>query len=135
MEIVAIDHIGIMVKNCRAAAENYAQKIGLQTKEILVATDFDCKIAFLPCNGVKIELVEPADVGPGRESLNNNGEGLHHICYIAKDFEDAYKEAYNKGLVRDDGIRMGAEGKRVFFIPAGNLCGVLTEICEPDNLT
>ncbi len=132
MKIKKIDHIGIMVENCEKASAIYKEKLGFLVEKVIYNKDFGCKIAFIKCGGLKIELVEPAKTGTGRTFLNSKGEGLNHICYAVEDIEDAFREAESSGIARNDGIRIGAEGNRVFFIEAGELCGVLTELTEID---
>lgn len=132
MKIKNVDHIGIMVENCEKAAAIYKEKLGFTAEEIIYNKDFGCKIAFIKCGDLKIELVEPAKTGTGRNFLNTKGEGLNHICYAVEDIEEAFHEAESAGIARKDGIRTGAEGDRVFFIEAGELCGVLTELTETE---
>lgn len=130
MKILGVDHIGIMCADVNAASLHYGKKIGLETESFLFSEKFGCKIAMVPCGSLKLELMEPAKTGAGRDWLNSHGEGIHHICYIVTDLEAAYREAVALGADREDGLIMSAEGKQVFFMKAGELNGVISEFVQ-----
>jgi len=130
--IKKIDHIGIMVRDIDAALEGFLA-LGLTVSDRMIAKEFNCEIAFLPCGEVMLELVKPLGPGNGMNFLLERGEGLHHICFEVDDLQQAHSE-YGKSLsVREDGIKTGAEGNDVFFIKADSLSGVLSEFTQKDT--
>lgn len=133
MQPIRVDHIGIMVRDLPSASAAYAERIGLKTETFLFSEKFGCTIAMIPCGALKLELMQPAPSGAGRDWLNAHGEGLHHICYTVKDLHAAYEEAKELCIDREDGLLISAEGKEAFFVLAGALNGVITEFIEEDN--
>lgn len=121
-----IDHIGIMVRDIDASVKQFAA-LGLTMEKRVVAEDFNCEIAFLPCGELTIELVRPLGPGKGMDFLNTRGEGLHHICFDVEDLYAAHSQLGRELELREDGIKIGAEGKEVFFIKPESLNNVLTE--------
>lgn len=124
-----INHIGIMVNDIEKGAEQF-KRLGLSVSKRVVAEEFNCEIAFLPCGDVMLELVRPLGPGNGMKFLEQHGEGIHHICFEVDDLQKAYQEYQECMLVREDGIKIGAEGKDVFFVKPESLCGTLTEYTE-----
>ncbi len=134
MESIRVDHIGIMVRDIQAAAAAYGERIGLPTEKYLFSEKFGCTIAMVPCGSLKLELMQPAASGAGRDWLNSHGEGLHHICYTVRNLHDAFEEAKERQIDRADGLLISAEGKEAFFIRADALNGVISEFIEEDNI-
>lgn len=95
-------HIGWVVRDCAAAQEELGERLGAgpfhgvgdesRFDHVLVhgkPTPFSLKIAFGVLGGVLIELLEPLDDrSPHAAFLAERGEGMHHLAYLVKDFDD-----------------------------------------------
>ena len=128
--IKKIDHVGIVVRDVEQSAAVYRDGLGLQYIRTEHNEDFNCKIAFLQCGDVLIELIEPTGEGPSQSFLNEHGEGLHHICYEVDDIHAALAHA-KKHLKTDYEIpKVGAADSRVFFLDSSCVCNVETEFVE-----
>ena len=128
--IKKIDHVGIVVRDVEQSAAVYRNGLGLQYIRTEHNEDFNCKIAFLQCGDVLIELIEPTGEGPSQRFLDERGEGIHHICYEVNDINEALEHA-KKNLKTDyDEPKVGAADSRVFFLDASCVCGVETEFVE-----
>ncbi len=106
--------VGYVVKDIEKTSEKYAKLFGVAVPPAKPCgygkantvfrgervPDSHCKLAFFDLtNGVQLELIEP-DEGPStwRESLDKNGEGLHHIAFVVDDVEAAVKGCVAEGM-------------------------------------
>ena len=128
--IKKIDHIGIVVRDVEQAADIYRNGLGLQYLRTEHNEDFHCKIAFLQCGDVLIELIEPTGDGPSMQFLETQGEGLHHVCYEVDDIHKALAHAKENLETDYDAPKVGAGDSRVFFLNASSVCSVETEFVE-----
>jgi len=77
-----INHIGVAVKDLDKAIEIYRDKLGLEFKGTEVVEEQKVKVAFFKIGETNIELVSPiSEDSPIAKYLENNREGIHHICY------------------------------------------------------
>ena len=130
MKIKKIDHIGIVVANITEAAKTYAQNLALPYLHEEVNEPYHCKIAFLRCGEVLIELIEPTGEGPSKTFLDTHGEGIHHICYEVGDIQEALAKAQEKGMTDYMEAAVGAADSRVFFLKPSAVCGVEREFVQ-----
>ena len=130
MKIKKIDHIGIVVANITEATKTYAQNLALPYLHEEVYEPYHCKIAFLRCGEVLIELIEPTGEGPSKTFLDTHGEGIHHICYEVGDIQEALAKAQEKGMTDYMEAAVGAGDSRVFFLKPSAVCGVETEFVQ-----
>ena len=130
MKIKKIDHIGIVVANITEAAKTYTQNLALPYLHEEVSEPYHCKIAFLRCGEVLIELIEPTGEGPSKTFLDTHGEGIHHICYEVGDIQEALAKAQEKGMTDYMEAAVGAGDSRVFFLKPSAVCGVETEFVQ-----
>ncbi|MBV8116159.1 MAG: VOC family protein [Silvibacterium sp.] len=66
-----------------------------------------------------IELVEPAsEKSPVRRFLEQQGGGLHHVCYEAPDIDAALKEAAARGaaVLRKPQPAVAFQGRRIAWV-------------------
>lgn len=128
--IKQINHIGIVVNNLEDAIPKYEQGLRLKYLRTEENEDFHCKIAFLQCGEVLIELIEPTGSGPSQTFLQEKGEGLHHICYEVDDIDAALDMAKTNLKTDYDCPKNGAGGSKVFFLDPSSVCHVETEFVE-----
>ena len=128
--IKKIDHIGIVVRDVEAAVKVYETGLGLAYLRTETNEAYNCKIAFLQCGDVLIELIEPTGEGPSQDFLKTRGEGLHHICYETDDIQKALTHAQQNLKTEYDAPKVGAGDSRVFFLDPASVCGVETEFVE-----
>ena len=99
-----VTQIGILVNNIEEATQNYADFLGVDNPGFVMTnvyeearTEFKGKstaarsrLAFFKVGAnLSIELIEP-DNEPStwRESLDKNGEGIHHIAFVINGMKD-----------------------------------------------
>ncbi len=127
-----INHIGVAVKNLDKAIEIYRDKLGLEFKGTEVVEDQKVKVAFFKIGETNIELVSPiSDDSPIAKYLENNREGIHHICYEVDDINETLRLLKEKGVkLINEEPRKGAHDTLIAFIHPKSTNGVLTEICQ-----
>jgi len=130
MNIKKINHIGIVVENLEQAFEIYRGCLGLEFLRIEMNAEFQCKIGFLQCGEVLIELIEPTGNGPSQKFLQEHGEGLHHICYEVDDIQNALNIAKTNKMTEYNSYKNGAGDSKVFFLDSDCVCSVETEFVE-----
>jgi methylmalonyl-CoA epimerase len=129
-----VDHIGIVVRDIKAALKVYEMALGLPLREVVEIPDQKVEVAFLPIAESNVELVRPTseDTGIAR-FLEERGEGIHHICIEVADIEAALArlKALEVPLI-DEVPRQGAHGRVAFVHPKG-AHGVLIELVEHEH--
>ena len=128
--IKKIDHVGIVVRDVEQATAIYRDGLGLKYLRTEHNEDFRCKIAFLQCGDVLIELIEPTGDGPSKKFLETHGEGIHHVCYEVDDIQKALEHAKTNLKTDYDEPKTGAGDSRVFFLDPSRVCSVETEFVE-----
>jgi len=131
--LVAMDHIGIAVKDLDEAISVYRDTLGFKIEAVHVLKERQLKVAFVSAGGeTRIELLEPLD----RESsvakfLETRGEGIHHTAVRVKGIDRMLEDLKAKGVrLVDEQPRTGAEGARIAFVHPKSTHGVLLELVE-----
>ena len=74
-----IDHIAIAVNDVEASAKIYQKALGIDEIEFETVESEGCKVAILPMENGRIELIQPTnDESPIKKFLDKKGQGLHH---------------------------------------------------------
>lgn len=129
-----IDHLGIAVRDLRAAAKLYSL-LGLAISGIEEIAHEGVRVAMLPAGESRIELLEPTRPdSPVGHFLDRRGEGLHHVALTVEDLGAAVARLRAAGarLVKDE-IQTGAGGHRYVFLHPSTAGGVLIELVEKEN--
>lgn len=130
--IQKIDHIGIAVKDLKAAIEYYEKALGLECHGQEEVESQKVKTAFFECGEVHLELLEPTSPeSPIAKFLEKNGEGIHHIAFGVSDIGQQLEHAKTSGvrLIHEVPFE-GAANKLVAFLHPKSTHGVLTEFCQ-----
>jgi methylmalonyl-CoA epimerase len=128
---VFLVHIGVIVRRIDAAGPLYA-RLGLPETGRVTFPQERIRLAFIPVEGARIELMEPLEAaGPLHRFLATRGEGIHHLAFEVPDLEAALAGVREAGGRLIDGIpRRGSEDTRVAFIHPASAHGVLIELVE-----
>jgi methylmalonyl-CoA epimerase len=132
MKIIGIDHIGIAVRDIRKVSEFYAGTLKLKISEPIDVTSQKVKISFMEIGNTKLELIQPwGEDSPVEKFIQKKGEGIHHICFLVDNVEEALRELKEKGVkLVDQKPRIGATGKNIAFLHPESSSGVLIELKE-----
>jgi methylmalonyl-CoA epimerase len=125
-----IAHIGIAVRALADTLPLYRDVLGLP---VVPLDDADgAHIAGLAAGDALVELLEPDDpASPIGKFVDRRGPGLHHVCFVMPDLDDALRRCRAAGIrLIDEVPRIGAEGKRIAFVHPSATGGVLIELTE-----
>jgi len=129
-----LDHVAIALENLDEVEKLYTEVLGLTVKHRETVRDQGVRTTMLvPENGgTSIELLEPLDENsPIFKFLEKRGEGIHHVCFVVDNIEQALARLKKDGIeLIDEVARDGAYGAKVAFIHPKAMHGVLIEIAE-----
>lgn len=130
--VPALDHLGIAVRDLRAAARVY-ELLGFATAgpEEEIAAE-GVRVLMLPLASGRIELLAPTrEDSPVGRFLARRGEGLHHVALAVEDLTAtvAGLRAAGARLAHEE-PQVGAGGRRYVFVHPTATGGVLIELVE-----
>ncbi|MEE8175745.1 MAG: VOC family protein, partial [Gemmatimonadota bacterium] len=113
-----IDHLGIAVNSLKASVPLYAALLGENPEAQEDVPSEGVRIAFFGTGTGRIELLESTREDSAIAAfLARRGPGLHHVCIVVVDLDEALRRARGAGAdVLPPGVRIGAEGRRVAFL-------------------
>jgi methylmalonyl-CoA/ethylmalonyl-CoA epimerase len=126
-----LHHIGIAVRSLDERREVY-EALGLAVEGEETVAAQKVRVAFLPVEGSRIELLEPtAPDSPIAGFIEKRGEGLHHLCFEVADIAAAMHDLRVRGFTPlTSEPQAGAHGARVCFVHPKSTGGVLIELWE-----
>jgi len=132
LEFRGLHHIGVLVRDARAAAER-PRPLGL---EVSAWEDYGpelLRIAFIHLGGVLLELIEPLTAdGFNAEWLRQRGEGIQHIALHVDDIHAAIAVLKEHGIsLQDETPRPGAGNTLIAFLASDAADGFLVELTQP----
>jgi methylmalonyl-CoA/ethylmalonyl-CoA epimerase len=126
-----IDHVGVAVRDIRAALEFFQQMFGAPQAEIAELPDQGVRATLIQVGQTRLELLEPLNEdAPVGRFIQRRGEGLHHLAFNVTDLPGKLKILENEGLqLVDREPREGLSGNIAFIHPR-SVFGILTELVE-----
>jgi methylmalonyl-CoA/ethylmalonyl-CoA epimerase len=127
-----LHHVGIAVRSLEERLAFY-RALGMEVGGSEDVPSEKVKVAFLPVEGTRLELLEPtAPDSPIAAFLAKRGEGLHHLCFEVDDIRATMAALAAAGcqLVSAE-PRPGAHGSEVCFVHPKSAGGVLVELRQP----
>ena len=130
MKILKIDHLGIAVASLAEAVKGY-EALGFRVDETHDVPTEKVRAAFLAVGESHLELLEPTEPGSVIARFLEKRSGLHHVCVLVDDIDEALAELKARGVpLVDEKPRPGAGGCRVAFVHPKAAAGVLLELKE-----
>jgi methylmalonyl-CoA/ethylmalonyl-CoA epimerase len=81
-----LDHIALLVRDTEEALDYFTGRLGLEVVSTEVVEPVGARLTYLDCGNALLQLVEPTrSDSPLADSLERQGEGLHHICFAVDD--------------------------------------------------
>ncbi len=131
---LGIHHVGIAVRDLKAAVERYAVLVGGEVDHEAVVPEQGVRaVALRTGAGPLLELLEPtgADTPVGR-FIERRGEGMHHVAYEVRGIQSHLDRLRAAGVkLIDETPRTGLFGLQVAFIHPEAAMGCLVELVEP----
>ena len=85
-QIRRLDHVAIVIRNTDVALGHFRDKLGLTVVHSEELEQPRVRLTYLDAGNALIQLVEPLDdASDAAHSLNEHGEGIHHICFAVDD--------------------------------------------------
>lgn len=127
-----LDHIAVAVRDMDAAVHDYEAKLGLKCDRVEDVQDEHARVAFFDLGGAHLELITPLSAGsPLARSLEQRGEGLHHLCLEVADVEKTVAALHAAGVrTVTETPHAGAGGSKIIFVHPKGMRGVLIELVE-----
>lgn len=131
-----IEHLGIAVKDLKAAEKLYTALLGKPSYKSELVESEGVKTLFFQMGESKIELLQATNPdSPIAKFIDKKGEGIHHIAY---DVENIYEEI---NRLKSEGFEMihhepksGADNKLIAFLHPKSSGGVLVELCQEKTI-
>ncbi len=130
--IKKIEHIGIAVKDIKAANELYSKLLGINPyKSEEVASEM-VTTSFFKTGDSKVELLEAKSADSAiSKFIEKRGEGLHHIAFEVEDIVAEMANLKKSGFtLLSDSPKRGADNKLICFVHPKSANGVLVELCQ-----
>ena len=130
MRVLKVDHIGIAVPRMDEAVSAW-RVLGFEVEAVHEVPTERVRTAFLPVGESHLELLEPTDPSSVIAKFLEKRSGLHHVCVLVDDIEEALRRLAAAGVALIDQVpRTGAGGCRVAFVHPKAASGVLLELKE-----
>ncbi|MBX2826694.1 MAG: methylmalonyl-CoA epimerase [Flavobacteriaceae bacterium] len=130
-----IEHIGIAVKDLKAANSVYESLLGYEHYKTEEVAGEGVTTSFFKCGESKIELLEATrEDSPIAKFIEKRGEGIHHIAFAVDDIIAEKERLKEEGFrVLNEEPKRGADNKWVVFLHPKSAHGVLVELCQEIN--
>jgi len=127
-----IEHIGIAVKDLKAAGNIYSQLLGTAHYKTESVESELVQTMFFKVGESKIELLQAtAPESAIAKFIERKGEGIHHLAFDVTDILSEMKRLQEDGFVLlNKEPKRGADNKLVCFIHPKGTNGVLIELCQ-----
>jgi methylmalonyl-CoA epimerase len=126
-----LDHVAIAVTDSDDAVRRYAGGLGLAVTHQEELQAPPVRLTYIDAGNCYLQLVEPLDpAGELARWLQENGEGLHHICFGVDDVPSA-------AAALGDGsqVRMGSgRGRPSAFVPRSGVRLECTEFRREEDV-
>lgn len=145
LDSTTVIQIGLIVKDIRKTARNYARIFGIPEPEVVpIANDAFAKTcykgkastasalgAFFKLGSVEMELIEPVGApSTWEEFLRTRGEGIHHLAIKTENMEEAQHFLTAQGMETiQDG---GWDGGQYAYIYSSEPLGTILELLHFD---
>ncbi len=129
-----LDHVGVAVKDIRAALDFFGKVFDVPDAEVVLMDDQGVRACLIQVGQTRLELLEPTSPqsGVGR-FIERRGEGLHHLALNVTDISGKLQSLETLGVdLIDHAPREGLSGTIAFVHPR-SVFGVLTELVENDS--
>ncbi|MEY2741436.1 MAG: methylmalonyl-CoA epimerase [Ilumatobacteraceae bacterium] len=132
MLLTEIDHVAIAVRDLEAAIDYYRRAFGASVAHREVVERDGVEEALLRVADSYVQLLTPTRPdSPVAKSLEQRGEGLHHVGYRVADCAAALAAMVAAGATPIDAApRPGSRGTTVAFIHPKGSFGTLIELVE-----
>jgi len=117
LPLTGLDHIAIIVPNTDEALAVWQDRLGLTVLYSEVVNEGAVRLTHLDLGNTQLQLVEPLRSDhPLKTWLQQNGPGLHHLCFKVENVDAARTAFQENGLPSAAEPHQGTQGKRALFL-------------------
>ncbi len=127
-----ISHLGIAVKDLKAASEMYKRLLNSEPSEMEYVAEQMVNVVKFTVGESTIELLEGTSAdSPISKFIEKRGEGIHHVAYESDDVRSDLKRLDESGfeLINKE-PKVGSDNMLIAFVKPKSVGGVLTEVCQ-----
>jgi len=127
-----IEHLGIAVKDLKAANEVYAKLLGSPSYKEEAVESENVTTSFFKSGENKIELLAATSPDSAiAKFIEKKGEGIHHVAFAVDDIHLEISRLKENGFtILTDPPKRGADNKLIAFVHPKSSNGVLVELCQ-----
>ena len=123
-----LDHVAVAIRDTDEALRYFGDRLGLQVAASEELESPRIRLTYLDAGNAYIQLVEPLDPDADLTRwIEENGEGIHHICFGVDNVLAAAQELSPDGAEPTSG---SGRGRISAFVPGGPVHGVRVECTE-----
>jgi methylmalonyl-CoA/ethylmalonyl-CoA epimerase len=123
-----LDHVAVAVRDTGEALRYFGDGLGLQIASSEEIESPHVRLTYLDAGNAYIQLIEPLDAHSELARwIDENGEGLHHICFGVDDVLAAARGLAANGATPTAG---SGRGRVSAFVPGPTVHGVRVECTE-----
>jgi methylmalonyl-CoA/ethylmalonyl-CoA epimerase len=128
-----LDHVAIAVHDTAVALRHFSERLGLPVVHTDELDAPPVTLTYLDAGNVYLQLVSPRRECDLSRWLDENGEGLHHVCFAVDDVSAAIQAL--SGVSAQPPELGSGRGRVSGFVQDGRPFGVLIECTEfrPDD--
>jgi methylmalonyl-CoA/ethylmalonyl-CoA epimerase len=132
MKILGLHHVAIATNDNSKQGELLQSIFGLVSRPAELNAENKINLTFFDVGNTALELIEPlGEDSPIAKYLARRGPGIHHICFLVDDLDQALNELIEKNIrMIDSRPRRGAGGSKIAFIHPESTGGILIELKE-----
>jgi methylmalonyl-CoA/ethylmalonyl-CoA epimerase len=124
-----VDHVAVAVRDTEIALGFFADRLGLAVVHSEELESPHVRLTYLDAGNALIQLVEPLDGDTEiARNIEEDGEGLHHICFGVDDVERAITNLAGDGAPPP--TLASGRGRLSAFLPGAMPLGVRIECTE-----
>lgn len=130
MKILGLHHVAVATDSLERHVSIFEDLFGFKAAPPEVNPTNNFNLAFVDVLNADIEFLQPLDKNsPISKFLERRGPGIHHICLLVDDIDEALAELKAKNVkLIDEKPRVGAAGSRIAFIHPESTGGILIEL-------
>jgi methylmalonyl-CoA/ethylmalonyl-CoA epimerase len=132
MKILELDHVSIATDDLNKHGQIFENLFCIKAGKINANPANKINLSFVDLGNADLEFIQPLDrESPIFKFLEKRGPGIHHICLLVEDIDQALEELTSKNIkLLDKKPRIGAEGSRIALIHPESAGGILIELKE-----
>lgn len=125
-----LDHIAIAVSKTEEVLPFWTDVMGFSLLLEETVANGMVRLTHLTSGDFVIQLVQPLTTEhPISKWIQENGDGLHHFCFLTENFDQMLEFAQGTGLVsKETQPHQGTEGKRAIFLDKNQTSNTLIEV-------